>query len=283
MSLLRVACAGFALLMVPHLAAEDEAEAQQPALRVCADPNEMPFSNQRQEGFENKLAQLLAAQMHASVTYTWWAQRRGYLRNTLKADLCDAIMGVPTELDMVETTHPYYRSSYVFVSRTDRGLDLAAMTDPRLKRLRIGVQLIGNGGFNTPPAHALGDQSIIDNVVGFPVYGDYRQPDPSALIVQAVEQGRIDIAAVWGPLGGYLAKESPVPLRVERITDTDRFEPLQFQFDISIGVRKGDHALKARFDDIIAREQPEIDRLLESYGVPLVRVSGHMSAPVQAD
>jgi mxaJ protein len=111
----------------------------------------MPFSNQRQEGFENKLAQLLAAQMHASVTYTWWAQRRGYLRNTLKADLCDAIMGVPTELDMVETTHPYYRSSYVFVSRTDRGLDLAAMTDPRLKRLRIGVQLIGNGGFNTPP------------------------------------------------------------------------------------------------------------------------------------
>jgi quinoprotein dehydrogenase-associated probable ABC transporter substrate-binding protein len=268
---------------VQHAVAVD---LQQPTFRVCADPNNMPFSNQRQQGFENKLAQLLATQMSATVAYSWWAQRRGYVRNTLKAGLCDAIMGVPTELDVVETTHPYYRSSYVFVSRADRDLDLAAMTDPRLKRLRIGIQLIGNGGFNTPPAHALGEQGIIDNVVGFPVYGDYRQPNPAALIVQAVEEGRIDLAAVWGPLGGYLAKKSAVPLHVEPITDTERFKPLQFQFDISMGVRKGDHALKARLDDIIARLQSEIDQLLESYGVPLVRDLGHMglgSTPVRSD
>jgi mxaJ protein len=254
------------MLLSPAAGARETPQAQ---LRVCADPNNLPFSNRRQQGFENKLAQLVAGKLHQTVSYTWWAQRRGNVRKTLKADLCDVIMGVPTQLDMLATTRPYYRSSYVFVSRADRHLDISAITDTRLRNLRVGVQLIGDDGFNTPPAHALGEQGIIDNVVGFPVYGDYRQPSPAARIITAVATGQIDVAAAWGPMAGYFAGVSPVPLRVQRMTETGQFAPLRFQFAISMGVRKGDHALQARLDEVIARYQPEIDRLLKSYGVPL--------------
>jgi mxaJ protein len=239
-------------------------------LRVCADPNNLPYSDQREAGFENKLATLFAAEMGEPVSYTWWAQRRGYIRNTLKAGKCDVLMGVPTGLEMVETTRPYYRSTYVFVSRADRRLDLASILDPRLRSLRIGVQLIGSDGFNTPPGHALAEQGIIDNVAGYTVYGDYRQHDPPARIIAALENGDIDIAAVWGPLAGYLARRSPVELTIAPITDTDRFAPLLFQFDIAIGVRKGDAQRRDELDRLIAQNSAQIAQILNEYGVPVV-------------
>jgi quinoprotein dehydrogenase-associated probable ABC transporter substrate-binding protein len=239
-------------------------------LRICADPNNLPFSNDRNGGFENAIAQLFAKETGQSVAYTWWAQRRGFIRNTLKAGNCDVIMGVPVGLDMVETTRPYYRSSYVFVSRSDRQLDIASMTDPRLKTLKIGIQLIGDNGFNTPPGHALAEQGIVDNVVGYTVYGDYRRPDPPAQILEAVARGEIDIAAVWGPLAGYFARQSPVKLRLVPITDTERFAPLRFQFDIAIGVRKGDDERRDEFDQLISRNSLQIADILDRFGVPVV-------------
>jgi mxaJ protein len=239
-------------------------------LRVCADPNNLPFSDQQEAGFENKLAALFAADMGQRVSYTWWAQRRGYIRNTLKTGKCDVIMGVPTGLEMVETTRPYYRSTYVFVSRSDRRLDLASILDPRLRSLKIGIQLIGDDGFNTPPAHALAEQGIVDNVVGYTVYGDYRQHDPPARIIEAVERGDIDIAAVWGPFAGYVARQSPVKLAIAPVTDTERFAPLAFQFDIAIGVRKGDDQRREALDALIARNSTQIAQILDQYGVPVV-------------
>lgn len=247
-------------------AAKPEAGGQ---LRVCADPNNLPFSNNAGDGFENELAQLFAEELGQSVSYTWWAQHRGFVRNTLKAGDCDVIMGVPKRLDMVETTRPYYRSGYVFVTRADRHLDIAAITDARLWKLKIGVQLIGDDGFNTPPAHALAEQGIVDNVVGYMVYGDYRQPNPPARIVEAVARGDIDIAAVWGPLAGYLARQSKGELTLVPITDTERFAPLSFQFDIAIGVRKGDHARRDLFDRLISENSLQIAQILEQYGVPV--------------
>jgi mxaJ protein len=238
-------------------------------LRVCADPNNLPFSDDRNGGFENAIAQLFANETGQSVVYTWWAQRRGFIRSTLKAGSCDVVMGVPVGLDMVETTRPYYRSSYVFVSRSDRQLNIASMTDPRLRTLKIGVQLIGDDGFNTPPGHALAKQGIVDNVVGYTVYGDYRRPDPPAQILEAVAQGEIDIAAVWGPLAGYFARKSPVKLTVVPITDTERFSPLLFQFDIAIGVRKGDDKRKEELDRLVARNSVKIAQILDRYGVPV--------------
>jgi mxaJ protein len=239
-------------------------------LRVCADPNNLPFSNSAETGFENRLAAMVAEHFGLQVSYTWWAQRRGFIRNTLKAGKCDVVMGVPSGYDLVETTKPYYRSSYVFVTRQDQHLELSSLLDPRLHHLAIGVHLIGDDGNNPPPAQALGEQGIVDNVRGYSIYGDYREADPPARLIEAVESGRIDVAAAWGPLGGYFAQRSPVPLTVTPIRDYERFAPQQFQFAIAMGVRKGDDALRDRLNAFIDEHRSEITSLLRSYGVPLV-------------
>jgi mxaJ protein len=249
------------------------------SFRVCADPNNLPFSNREGEGFENRLAQLVAAELGKKVIYTWWAQRRGFIRNTLKAGDCDVVMGVPAELDMVEATRPYYRSAYVFVSRSDRAYALHSIKDERLRNLSIGVQLVGNDGFNTPPAHALGEQGIVRNVVGYTLYGDYREDSPPKRIVEAVESGVVDVAAVWGPLAGYYAQRSRVPLTLTPIGDTADFHPLAFEFDIAVGVRKGEHALRGAIEAVLVRRSAEIERLLADYGVPLVGRDGEPVRP----
>jgi mxaJ protein len=243
------------------------------ALRVCADPNNLPFSNDKHEGFENELAELVARDLGRTVDYTWWAQRRGFVRRTLNEGKCDLVMGVPADYDLVETTKPYYRSTYVFVSRTDRELDISSLRDPRLKTMSIGVHLIGNNATNTPPAHALGAEGLTANVRGYMIYGDYREPDPPADLIAAVAHGDVDIATAWGPLAGYAAKRSAIPLTITPISDTNAFVPLRFQFDIAMGARKGDHAFIAQLDEVIAREQGQIDALLQSYGVPLVKTN----------
>jgi mxaJ protein len=258
-------CAALVLTLGGHNAAGAEPN----VLRVCADPNNLPFSDASGNGLENRLAELVAREMGRTVSYVWWAQRRGFIRNTLKAGLCDVVMGVPTQYDPVATTRPYYRSSYVFVSREDRNIDVASLKDPRLRKLKIGVPLFGDDGMSAPPAHALGDQGIVGNVIGYSIYGDYRDAAPPARLIEAVERGDVELAAAWGPLAGYAALNSPVPLRVVSIENTEDFAPLQFSFDISMGVRKGDAALRQRLDDIIAHKGAEIDALLKRYGVPI--------------
>lgn len=258
-----------AAFVVPTVAT-GSAEEVTTELRVCADPNNLPYSNRDEAGFENKLAEFVATKLGKQLTYVWQPQRRAYIRTGLGSDACDILMGVPVKFERVEATLPYYRSTYVFVYRSDRHFDLQSIKDQRLRKLSVGVQLIGNDGYNTPPAHALSEQGIINNVVGYTVYGDYRQPNPSSRIVEAVESGAVDLAAVWGPVAGYFAKLSPVSLTVAPIGDTDEFKPLLFQYDIAIGVRKGNHALRSQIDGIIARHRTEITRLLEDYSVPLV-------------
>lgn len=237
-------------------------------LRVCADPNNLPFSNQREQGFENRLAQLLARDLGAKVSYYWFAQRRGFVRNTLNANKCDVIMGVPSSFELALTTRPYYRSGYVFVSRRDRRLDIDSLDDPRLRKLKIGVQLIGDDYASSPPAHALASRGLTGNVVGYSVYGDYSQPDPPRRIVDAVASGEVDLVAVWGPTAGYFAKKSRVPLVVRRFTPEIDLPFLPFVFDISVAVRRGDTKLRDRLDAILERRRGEIDALLREYGVP---------------
>ncbi|HEX6716902.1 MAG TPA: substrate-binding domain-containing protein [Pyrinomonadaceae bacterium] len=239
-------------------------------LRVCADPNNLPFSNQRGEGFENKIAELLAQDMGERVEYTWWAQRRGFFRNTLKAGACDVVIGVPSGFEMALTTKPYYRSTYVFLSRKDRHIDVKSFDDPALKKLRIGVQIIGDDQSNTPPAHALARRNIITNVKGYTLYGDYSQPDPPARIVDAVAKGDIDLAVVWGPLAGYFAKQSRVPLEVVPVSPQIDQPFLPFVFDISMGVRRGDQELRDQVEQVLEKRRAEIDRILQDYQVPRV-------------
>jgi mxaJ protein len=238
--------------------------------RVCADPNNLPFSNQRQEGFENRLAELIAAERHASVRYTWWAERRGFIRNTLNAGRCDVLMGMPSGTGGVLTTRPYYRSTYVFVSRRDRHLTVKSLDDPALRRLKIGVQVVGDDYANTPPVHALSRRGIVDNIVGFRVVGDYSQANPPARIIDAVTRGDVDIAVAWGPLAGYFAKRSPVPLVLTPVLPA--FDPpgLRFVFDISLAVRRDQQALQRELDQILRKRKPDIDSILTVYGIPRV-------------
>ena len=241
-------------------------------LRVCADPNNLPFSNERKEGFENRLAEIVAAELGARVEYTWWAQRRGFIRNTLGADLCDVVMGIPGSFELALPTRPYYRSTYVFVSRRDAGLSLRSFDDPALRTLRVGVQMIGDDYANTPPAHALANRGIVNNVRGYLVYGDYRDASPAARIIEAVATGEIDVAIAWGPLAGYFAARQPVPLEVTPVAPQIDLPFLPFVYDIALGVKRGNDSLRVELDAVLARRRDEIGRLLDEYGVPRVGV-----------
>lgn len=239
-------------------------------LRVCADPNNLPFSNRRLEGFENRIAELVARDLGASLSYTWWPQRRGFVRNTLDTGDCDVVMGVPASYELVLTTRPYYRSTYVFVSRRDRHLGVRSFDDPVLRRVRIGVQLVGDDYANSPPSHALAARGVVGNVHGYSVYGDYSQENPTAAIVDAVGRGEVDVAVVWGPLAGYFARRQPVPLDLVPVSPQIDLPFLPFVFDISMGVRRQDKDLKEELDRILERRKPGIDAILDAYGVPRV-------------
>jgi mxaJ protein len=235
-------------------------------LRVCADPENMPFTDRSLEGFDNKIADLIAHELGDSVSYAWWPSRRGYLRNTLNAGTCDLVIGVPVGFDPVATTKPYYRSTYYIVSRTDKKLDINSLDDPRLKKLRIGVNLLGEDYTNTPPAHALSAHGINGaGVVGFS--GFYDQEHHPGEIIDSLAKGNIDVALVWGPVAGYFAKKSGVPMTLTPLPDSDSVD-LPFAYSVAIGTRRSDRELRSLVDDILVRKKPEIDKILMEYNVP---------------
>jgi mxaJ protein len=243
----------------------DESRARD--LRVCADPNNYPFSSEHEPGFEDAIAEVVAHALHAHVTYTYRAARRGFVRETLGANRCDVIIGAPIGLERVRLTAPYYRSSFAFVSRTDRHLDIASLDDPRLTSLRIGVQLVGDDGANPPPAHALARRGIVTNVRGFHVIGDYAKPAPTTAILHAVETGEIDVAIVWGPLAGAYAAHAKTPLTVTPVAETtDGGLPLAF--DIAMAVRRDDTGLAAELDRVLVGHRAEIQRVLTAWHIP---------------
>lgn len=261
-------------LLAALLLAGCAASQQRRHVVACADPNNLPFSNQAGEGFENRLARLIAADLHADLSYVWWAQRRGFARNTLGEGKCDFWPGVASTVETMATSRPYYRSSYMVVTRESDGLAGLTLDDPRLKRLRIGVQMVGNDAMNTPPAHALARRGIVGNVRGYMLYGDYARPNPPAAIVRAVADGEIDAALVWGPLAGFFAKSSPVRLRLEPVTPWLDDAQWPMAYDISVGVRKDDPALLRDIDAILARRAGAIRALLARYRVPTERPGG---------
>lgn len=240
-------------------------------ITACADPNNLPFSNKAGEGFENKLAELIAADLRARLKYIWWAQRRGYVRNTLNEKKCDFWPGIASNVEMVATSRPYYRSTYMFVTRRDANLAGLSLDDRRLERLRIGVQMVGDDASNTPPAHALASRGIVGNVRGYMLYGDYARPDPPAEVVRAVERGDVDVALVWGPLAGFFGAKSPVPLRLEPVTPWFADNQWPMQFDVSVGVQKDNQKLLKDIDRILSSRSSEIRRLLATYHVPIVQ------------
>ena len=229
----------------------------------------MPFSNRKLEGLENRIADVLAKDFGSTPSYVWWGQRQGFIRNTMNATLesgrCDIVIGVPVGYDLVRPTQPYYRSTYVFVQPKGKA-PIRSLDDPVLKKLKIGVHLLGNDYENPPPVHELGKRHIVDNVVGFNTF--YSATNPPNAIIDAVADGRVDVAIVWGPLGGYYAARHKTPLQVTPIPTKPG--DLPFAFEIAMGVRKGNDALYARVQQSLTRHRAEIDQILKSFNVPLL-------------
>lgn len=236
-------------------------------LRVCADPAGLPYSNDKREGFENRIAEILAKEMGARVEYTWWVQRRGFLRHTLNANKCDVVIGLPAGVDMVRTTKPYYRSTFTFVAKKDgRFADVRSIDDPRLRQARIGVPLAGDDGANPGPVHALSKRGIVDGLVGFPLYAEYGRDVPA--IVDAVASGKVDVGVVWGPIAAYGAKKRE-GIVVNPIAERED-DGLPFTFAMAMGVRKADKALADELDQVIAKKHDAIAQVLRDARIPEV-------------
>ena len=244
-------------------------------IRVCADPDNMPLSNQKGEGFEQKLAELIAKEWNAKVEYAWWPVRRGFFARALNGRYCDLAVEAPPALDIASVTKPYFRSGYVFVTRKDSGLDIKSLADPRLKKLRIGVNLLNSDAENTPPAMALSKYGVVGNLKGYSTfYTDTERPED---IVNDVAKKDIDIAIVWGPLAGYFAKQSPVPLSLQPLAERDSLSDLPFRFDIGMAVRRKDRALRDSLQKVLDRKGPEIQAILKEYGVPVFPIKADSS------
>ncbi len=240
-------------------------------LRVCADPNNLPYSNAAGAGFENRIAALVARDLGRTLVYEWRPERRGFLRETLKAGRCDLVMSLNAGSELAWSTDSYYRSTYVFVSRSDARPRVASLDDPRLRGLRIGIQITGSDYNNPPAAQALARRQLAKNVRGYTVYGDYSQAEPQRAVLEAVATGDVDTAIVWGPLAGFYARGA-LPLAITPVTpsmDGDG-RGLPFVFDIAMATRRGDRQLHDAVNRVILNRRAQIRRILREYGVPLV-------------
>lgn len=233
--------------------------------KVCADPDNLPYSNTKGEGFENKIAELIAKDLGKKLSYQFWYDRMGFLRNTLNANRCDVVMSTTSDSDMMLNSKPYYRSGHVFVYRKDSGYDIKDWTSPDLRKGVIGI--VGQ----SPATRPLADHNLMGNAKPYRMQRDLNLP-PSYLIDDLVK-GEIDVAIAWGPIGGYYAKQSKVPLVVVPIPEYEETNVHGKEYwNISIGVRKRDKERLAMIQEVLDRRQADILKILDEYGIPHVPV-----------
>ena len=232
-------------------------------LRVCADPNNMPFSTERGEGFENRLAELLADKLGKGLSYSWYPQATGFVRNTLAAHKCDVIMGVPQGDDLVQVTNPYYRTAYALVLKQGHGLDgVETLGDSRLKGKRIGIVA------GTPPGNNMAANGLMANAKPYPLVIDTRVDSSAAAMMRDLASGEIDAGILWGPMAGYYARQTnPAVTIVPLVKETTG---PRMAYRIAMGVRYADQEWKRQLNRIIRENQPAINGLLMSFGVPLL-------------
>ena len=263
-----VLCAG---LLAPHGA---QAQARDdPSLsielidpktfRVCADPHNLPFSNEGGEGFENKIAELFAKKLDKSLAYAWYPQSVGFIRNTLNAHKCDVIMGFPQGGELAQSTNPYYHTAYALVFRRGSGLDgIETLSDPRLKEKRIGVVA------GTPPATYLAMNSLLERTKGYPLVVDTRVDSSGEAMMKDLIDGVIDVAVLWGPMAGYHAQRSGADLSIVPLTKETHGPRLTYR--IAMGVRAADAEWRRQLNRLVLENQPEVNAILLRYGVPLL-------------
>jgi quinoprotein dehydrogenase-associated probable ABC transporter substrate-binding protein len=232
-------------------------------LRVCADPRNLPFSNEKGEGFENKLAELFAEKLHKKLDYMYFPQATGFVRMTLAAHRCDVIMGFPQGDDLVQGTNPYYRTAYALVAKQGSGLDdVATLEDGRLKGKRMGIVA------GTPPATNMAVAGLMTNAKPYPLMIDTRIDSSAAAMIKDLMAGEIDAAVLWGPLAGYYARQVTPSLHVTPLVKETSGPRLAYR--IGMGVRPADQNWKRMLNRLVQENQPAINKILLDFGVPLL-------------
>jgi mxaJ protein len=232
-------------------------------LRVCADPDNLPFSNHASAGFDDRIVTLVAHDLHREIVFVWARPRRGFLREQFNKNACDVLLGVPEGLRGVAVTEPYYTSSYAFVTPARKRLQIASFTDEHLNGQRIGLQILEED--LSPPSLPLIRSGHAGQIVGFESFGE-QEGD----VVKAVADGRVGVAVVWGPVAGYFARNSRVPLTVTPVSRAYSFAGVPFTYSMGFGVHKQDQALLQQLNDSIRRLQPRINQVLAAFAVPTV-------------
>jgi quinoprotein dehydrogenase-associated probable ABC transporter substrate-binding protein len=231
--------------------------------RVCADPRNMPLSNEKGEGFENKIAELFASKLGKGLAYAWYPGSTGFVRNTLRAHRCDVIMGFPQGDDLAQSTNPYYRTSYALIFKAEQGLnDLETIADPRLKTKRIGIVA------GTPPATAMALNGLLGQAKSYPLVIDTRVDSSAQAMVNDIQNGVIDAGILWGPMAGYYAQHGNPPLQVVPLVKEPTGPKLAYR--IALAVRPADQEFKHLLNRLILENQHEINSILLSFGVPLL-------------
>jgi quinoprotein dehydrogenase-associated probable ABC transporter substrate-binding protein len=244
-------------------------------LRVCSDPHNLPYSNTDREGFENKMAALLAKELGKSVSYTWYPNAPGFVRRTLAVYKCDVIMGMPQGDDIVQVTNPYYHTAYALVFKAGSSFDSAdTLTDPRLKDKRIGIVA------GTPPATNMVLDGLIAKAKPYPLVVDTRYDSSANAMLHDIRDGSIDAGVLWGPLAGYYARHTDVPIKVVPLLKEPNGPRMTYR--IGMGVRYSDQEWKRQLNQLIRKKQTEINALLLSYGVPLLDEGNHLIQPANA-
>ena len=241
------------------------------ALKVCADPNNLPFSNEKKEGFENKIAEVMGTALGLKVEYTWFPQVIGFVRNTLQAHRCDLVMGTVAGDDIMQTTNPYYYTTYVMLYRSDKRPAFEGLEDPRLASLRLGV--VGA----TPPSDLLVRHDLMAHAKPYQLTVDTRAESPTHQMVQDVVDGTIDVGFLWGPIAGYYRKHDELPLTLAPLKD----EPgaARMKYHIAMGVRGNEPEWRRRINAVILKQQPAMTAILRDYGVPLLNEQGELINP----
>ena len=244
------------------------------ALRVCAPPSDLPFSDDKGGGFENKIAEIVGDELKLPVTYTYYPDTTGFYRNTLAARLCDVVIGVTSVNEFLQNTNPYYTSTFAIVYRADSGLDVEDLADPDLKDLSIGAVA------QTPPVTIMAQEGLLKNLRSYALMADTRYDHPAQDLVADVAEGKVDVGVLWGPIAGYYAKLQNVPMTVVPLVE----EPpgVRLHFSISMGVRRNEADWKHRLNKVLQARAADIEAVLHAYGVPMLDRTGRLVGPAGA-
>ena len=240
-------------------------------LRVCADPENLPYSNRALQGFENRIVSLVAEKLGLEVRYTWFPQSIGFVRNTLRVRDCDLISGITTTSEKVQNTNPYYHSVYTMVYRKDSGIDASRMSDPQLRDLRLGVVA------GTPPVDLIVQLGLLGNIRPYHLVADTRRHKPARQAILDVANGVTDVAFIWGPISAYYAREAEHELVLVPLVNEE--QKVRLNFRVSMAVRYNEIDWKHEINRVLGELQPEIDAILREYGVPLLNARGELMTP----